>query len=161
MPFPDTFTLEEALSRARQPGQLGPEAVLFRAWARAKGRAYLRFATNVRLGQGIDPGPAYPDSARRYAILTTQKRADLVAFKSSSVDLYEVKVQAHLASLGQIQGYRFLWTSEFPDWPIGQIGVICRHLSPDTLAVLVAHQVPVEIFPDVDLPVYQDLPPPG
>jgi len=160
MPFPDTFTLDEALARDRQPGQLAPEALLFRAWAKQNGRDYLRFATNVRLGEGIDPGDAYPASARRYAVLTTQKRADLVAFHNASVDLFEVKIQAHLASLGQIQGYRYLWKKEFPAWPIDRIGIICRHLSPDTLAVLMDHQVPVYIYPDVDLPVYQDLPPP-
>jgi len=152
MPLPQLWTVDQALSQDRLPGQLPVEAALTRAFLLEHGAAYHWIATNVRLGVGDDPGPAYPDYARRYAVATTQKRADLVGFRDKTVDIFEVKVQANLSEIGQLIGYKTLWNREFPATPADLLGVIARHMSLDTMTVLLAQGMPLFLYPDVLLP---------
>jgi len=161
MPLPAWMTPAAARQVAVLPGQLAAESLLFHAWLEEHYQDYDALATNVRLGQGEDPGPQFPDFSRRYAILTTQKRADLVLAHGRDVTIAEVKIQANLSELGQLLGYRTLWQREFPDWPVVRLLVIAHHLTVDTAAALLHAGVAYELFPDVQLPELVTLPPAG
>ena len=161
MPLPKFMTYAEASAARSLAGQLAAETALFKAWLVEKGRAYDGFATNVRLGKGEDPGPSYPDYARRFAVLTTQKRADLVAERAGRVTIFEIKVQANLSEVGQLIGYRFLWQQEFPTIPVDELRLIAHHLTADTIAVLLHAGIAYDLFPDVVLPDLVDVSPPG
>lgn len=152
MPFPDTLTPLEAQARDQLAGQTPYEALLFHAWLATRLDTYHKLATAVRLGTGEDPGPGYPDYARRYAVLTTQRKADVVAFRGNTVDIWEIKIQGNLGALGQLHGYRHLWLEEFPTWPVDRLGVICHHLTADVWRVLTAAGVVVVTLPEVNLP---------
>lgn len=152
MALPQLYTVAQALALPALPGQLPAEALLTKAFLADQGGQYHFIATNVRLGVGSDPGPAYPAYARRYAILSTQKRADLVALTDGAADLYEVKIQANLAGIGQLLGYRHLWNDEFPDYPVRQLGIVAQFVPLDTARVIVAQQMVFFSYPDLELP---------
>jgi len=160
MPLPQLWTVDQAIGQLRLPGQLAVEAALTRAFLLEHGARYHWIGTNVRLGEGDDPGPAYPEYARRYAIATTQKRADLVGFRDTGVDIFEVKVQANLSEIGQLLGYQVLWNREFPASPADLLGVIAHHLSLDTATALLAQHMPFFLYPDVELPDLTSVEPP-
>jgi len=157
--FPDTVPVAVARQVPVLAGQTKAEAAIFHTWLADHGREYERVSTNVRLGTGYDPGEQFPDYARQYTILTTQKRADLVAFKQASVDIWELKITAHLSALGQLLGYRSLWLREFPTWPVDTMGVMAMHMSVDTWTVLHEHGIVIVLYPDVILPALPALPP--
>lgn len=113
------------------PGLPAPEAVVLQAWLDEHAREYTRFEFNVRIGSGVDPGPLLDDATRRQAILNTQRRIDVVAWKGDSPTIIEVKVRAGAAAVGQIVVYEHLWLAE--NRPSGGLSllIVCNTHSPD------------------------------
>jgi len=160
-PVPGTMDLETALSAPFLPGHAAGEQMIVKAWLADQGSTYQRFGFNVRIGQGADIAIDAPDSTRRFLRATTRKRIDVVAFRGSAVTLLEVKIQANLGALGQMLGYRHLWSLEHPAWPVEAYGIICHIIALDTATVYTAHGMPFYLYPDVVLPPLVTVPPPG
>jgi len=122
--------------RLRFPGLLPREVLVLKAWLVLHESEYTRFDYNVRLGQGTDPGPTFPEEVRKMAIQNSQKRVDAVAFKSDAATLIEVKDRAGFSAVGQIVGYDALWRTQFPSSPAPLLLVVCNRFVPDILPVL-------------------------
>lgn len=122
--------------RLRFPGLLPREVLVLKAWLRLHEAEFDRFDYNVRLGEGHDPGPQFPQEIRRQAILNTQKRVDAVAYKSDQPTLIEVKDRAGFSAIGQIVGYDALWRHQFPASPAPKLLLVCNRFAADILPVL-------------------------
>lgn len=122
--------------RLRFPGLLPREVLVLKAWLRLHESGYDRFDYNVRLGDGTDPGPTWPDDLRQMAILNTQKRVDAVAYKADVPTLIEVKDRAGFSAVGQIVGYDALWRKQFPTSPAPLLLIVCNRFVGDILPVL-------------------------
>lgn len=122
-------------STLKYEGMMPDEVAVLRAWMADNQQNYQFFDFNVRVGAGTDPGPSYPDDIRRMAILNTQKRIDAVGFRPEGVDLIEVKVRAGLSVLGQLQGYKILWTADTRYKGTVRLLVVCIRGDADLLTV--------------------------
>ncbi len=95
--------------RLRYPGMLLREVLIWKTWQFGNESRFDRYEYNVRLGDGVDPGPTYEDSARKQWILNSMKRVDVVAVKGNFVTLIEVEDNPGLSAIGQVVGYEALW----------------------------------------------------
>lgn len=95
--------------RLRFPGMQLREILIWKNWLYGNSTRFDRYEYNVRLGDGVDPGPSYPDSSRRMWIANSMKRVDVVAVKGERVTLIEVEDNPGLGNLGQLAGYAGLW----------------------------------------------------
>jgi|SRR5882672_2919298 len=122
--------------RLRFPGLLPREVLVLKAWLVLHEAEYTRFDYNVRLGQGHDPGPTYPQEVRDMAIFNTQKRVDAVAYQSDQPTLIEVKDRAGYSAVGQITGYDALWRVTYPTTPAPKLLLVCNRFVADILPVI-------------------------
>lgn len=91
------------------------EILIWKNWLYANSTRFDRYEYNVRLGDGVDPGPSYPDSSRRMWIANSMKRVDAVAVKGSLVTIIEVEENPGLTAFGQLDGYVVLWRKRVAD----------------------------------------------
>jgi len=131
--------------RLRFPGLLPREIIILRNWLKLQESKYDRFDYNVRVGQGMDPGPSFSDEVRQDAILNTQKRIDAVGYRGLHVTLIEVKDRAGFSAVGQLVGYRELWQQEHRDGPPPQLLLISNRVQPDLLPVLKASGIALDL----------------
>jgi len=151
-PFTPAVSRDAALVAPYLAGFQGGEQAIAKAWLASAADPYTVYGFNVRIGEGVDVPEDVPDFSKRFVKMTTQKRIDLVGAREGGVGLYEVKIQANLGALGQLLGYRHLWQLGYPDWPVDEIAVLCKYISPDTMSVFQQHGLAFHLFPDVDLP---------
>jgi hypothetical protein len=157
-PFDPAITRDAALVAPFLAGFQPGEQAIAKAWLSQFGDRYDVYGFNVRVGEGVDAPPDAPDYAKRFVLRTTQKRIDVVAARAGGVGLYEVKIQANLGALGQMLGYRHLWELGHPDWPVTEIAVWCRYISPDTATVYEKSGLAFQLFADLDLPPLTQIP---
>src|SRR5260370_13493388 len=97
------------VDRLRLPGMQLREMLIWKNWLYGNSTRFDRYEYNVRLGDGVDPGPSYPDSSRRQWIANSMKRVDVVAVKGERVTIIEVEENPGLTAFGQLAGYVVLW----------------------------------------------------
>ena len=85
------------------------EILIWKNWLYQNSTRFDRYEYNVRLGDGVDPGPSYPDSSRRMWIANSMKRVDVVAVKGDRITIIEVEENPGLTAFGQLAGYVVLW----------------------------------------------------
>ncbi len=122
--------------RRNYPGLYPPEVPILRRWLEIHEAEYDRFEYNVRVGKGSDPGPTQPEEIRRMAIMNSQLRIDLIAWKGTQATLVEVKRRAKGAALGQILAYADLWQASNPGLPAPKLVVVTDSPQPDMPGVL-------------------------
>ena len=120
--------------RLKYPGLLPEEILVLRAWLALHQTEYDRFEYNMRIGQGIDPGPSYTPEVRKQAILNTQLRIDAVAWSGTQPTIIEVKRRATASNVGQILTYSSVWRQEFPSDPAPILRLVCNTFSQHILA---------------------------
>ena len=119
--------------RLKYPGLLPDEVLVLRAWLALHQSEYDRFDYNMRIGQGIDPGPNYSDEVRRQAILNTQLRIDAVGWKGTQPTIIEVKRRTTPSNVGQILTYDSVWRKELPGGPAPILRLVSNTYSPHIL----------------------------
>ena len=144
------ITLAELLALDRWPAASPLETALARRWLAEHGSEWDRFAVNLRLGSGFDPGSTFSAGTRQAAILGTQKRADLVAVRPGEVGIFEIKLRGGLASIGQLYGYAVLYQREYG--PVGtvRLGLIATMLDTDLWLVLTELSIRPYLYPEID-----------
>ncbi len=141
--------------RMRFPGLLPREVLVLKAWLRLHEAEYTRFDYNIRLGQGTDPGPTWPEDVRKQAIVNSQKRVDAVAYQSDQPTLIEVKDRAGYSAVGQITGYDALWRATFPTTPAPKLLIVCNRFVPDILPVLQRNNIELAVV-EVDFGILRN-----
>jgi hypothetical protein len=121
--------------RLAYPGMQLREILVWKNWLYQNSTRFNRYEYNVRLGDGVDPGPSYPDSSRRMWIANSMKRVDVVAVKGERVTLIEVEENPGLTSFGQLAGYSILWRARIANGgpPLVHLSLGVEKLFPDDL----------------------------
>lgn len=91
---------------------------------------------DVKVGSGTDPNYIKGDKTGEYWAMLTKKRIDVVAWKGDFVTIIEVKKRSSLFTLGQILGYRFLYTREHPEHKAVKTLIACATIYQDDIDVL-------------------------
>lgn len=117
-------------------------------WERFMERYPGRFETvdyDFRVGKGVviegEPGEPWPSMAK----MLSQKRIDVVAWVGESPTIIEVKRRVGLSALGQVLGYRTLFTRDFQHIETPKVLIICETISEDDRIVLGLNHIPVEV----------------
>jgi hypothetical protein len=98
--------------RATYPAMQVDEILVWRNWLQLHQGEYDRFDYNVRIGTGVDPGPAFPDNIRKMAIAIRSLRLDAVGWKGDVPTIFEVKRRAGPENVGQLLTYRAVWEAQ-------------------------------------------------
>lgn len=96
------------------PAMLPRETAIWKSFLAHYGDGFTNFQYNVRVGQGFDPGPTFPDFSRQAAIKNSQLRLDVVAQKDNAWWIIEVKVHCGAGAVGQLKQYEVLYEEAFP-----------------------------------------------
>lgn len=83
-----------------------------------EGEGFTRWEFDVRVGVGIDPGPAFDPNLRAGALALTMLRIDAVGWIGATPTIFEVKPDARLSAFGQVLAYCYYFQEER--------GVTCR-----------------------------------
>jgi hypothetical protein len=141
-----------AIGLSRLPGNTPWESALIQKWIQEEGAPFTGFDFNVRIGTGLDPGPAFDDTIRRGSILNTQKRIDCLAYTAEGVFIVEGKIIVDLTVMGQFLGYRHLLERDSPDVRVLGYVVVAHGSTPDTLQFLRTNGVFIYLYPSVVAP---------
>ena len=95
--------------RAKYPAMQVDEILVWRNWLQLHEREYDRFDYNVRIGTGVDPGPAFPQNIRDMAIAIRSLRLDAAGWQGTTPTIFEVKRRAGPENVGQLLTYRAVW----------------------------------------------------
>lgn len=136
--------------RLKYPGLLPREILILNAWFKLHEADYDRYDFNVRVGKGSDPGPAWPEEIRRMAIMNTQKRLDMVAYKGSSATIAEIKDRAGASAIGQLLVYRPLFQADHPEYGKPALLLITNRMSPDLDPIIIESGIVVHKIEGVD-----------
>lgn len=98
--------------RATYPAMQVDEILVWRNWLQLHQAEYDRFDYNVRIGTGVDPGPAFPQNIRNMAIAIRSLRLDAVGWQGAAATIFEVKRRAGPENVGQLLTYRAVWEAQ-------------------------------------------------
>src|SRR5260370_21367703 len=135
MATPSNPALRFQVDRLKFPGMQLREILIWKNWLYGNAARFDRYEYNVRLGDGVDPGPSYPDSSRRMWIANSMKRVDVVAVKGDRVTIIEVEENPGLTAFGQLAGYVVLWRGRIANGgaPLVHLSLrVGKVFSPDT-----------------------------
>ena len=133
----------------RFPGMLPHEGLLLHRWLELHASEYDSFDYNVRIGAGYDPGPTWPETTRRMAIMNSQLRTDAVARKGNQVTLIEVKYLAGPSAVGQLLTYDAIWAGDFPSEPLPKLILVAYRFKPNIQPLLDKARIRLDLI-DVD-----------
>lgn len=128
-------------------GMLPVEVAVFNGWFAQHGQEYDAYQWNVRVGGGYDPGPTFDDATRQMAIMNTQKRIDVLAWKGTTPTIIEVKKRGSLGALGQLVGYAHLLQGQLSLPALPARILICNTVDPDLGVPAAALGVTVQAVP--------------
>lgn len=139
------------------PGLIPIETELWRLWLRDHEAEYQAFEYDVHVGEGLTmrSNPALgldPELEERQRIAwqrATQKKIDVVGYRSDSVWIFEVEDRPGTRALGQILTYRTLLTKQRDIAGPIELALICRRLGTDML----------EVFDEAGVIVWQQIKP--
>jgi hypothetical protein len=165
----DSPAIRMQADRLKFPGMQVREILIWKNWLYLNSTRFDRYEYNVRIGEGVDPGPSYPDSSRRMWIANSMKRVDVVAVKGGHVAIIEVEENPGMTAFGQLAGYQTLWRNRiqaggppavhislgverfFPlDLPLDpdpSLLLVCARVGNDALAVAKSAGIAVEVVP--------------
>jgi len=122
--------------RHKYPHLIGDDTAV---WTRFISKFPDRFDTvdyDIKVGSGTDPNFIKGDKSGEYWAMLTKKRIDVVAWKGNFPTIIEVKKRTSLFTLGQILGYRFLYTRENPSIRVVKSLIVCATIYQDDIDVL-------------------------
>ena len=144
--------------RFKFPGLIPEETLVAREWLKLHEGEYSGFQYNVRIGSGDDPGPAYPEYARKMAIGNSQLRLDAVAWQdlkpgfvlADDTDpeitlaenpiavptLIEFKRRAATSAVSQLLAYAHLWADDFGEDRPPRLRLVANRASDTILPIL-------------------------
>lgn len=97
--------------------------------------AYDEVIYNLKLGDGADIPEGTAENIARDFKQLTQHKIDVVGFKGSQVDIIELKPYAGVSAIGQVIGYRDLYTAHIDPTANPNLVVITDVLRADTKTI--------------------------
>lgn len=133
------------IKRRKYPHMMGEDALI---WDRFITEYPDRFDTvdyDWRVGEGMPINPEWEESFARMAKMITQKRIDVIGWNGDKPTIIEVKKRVGLSALGQVLGYRTLFTQEFVNFPDPELLVVTENIGIDDMNVLKSNGIPVVV----------------
>lgn len=127
------------------------ESAIARAWLIRHQGEFDEIEFNPQMGTPPDLGPGFDAVTQQQAARLMAKRSDIIASRGDEATIVEVKPRLSFSALGQLLGYRLLYHLAHPEFRKIHLVAIGHGASIDTLEVLMAYGVNVELFPDVTL----------
>ncbi len=100
---------------------------------------------DIRVGDGRDPGPDYPDNIRRMALDLSRRRIDAIGHTLDTITLIEITRRAGLTAIGQLIAYPILYAASYPTTRPVQMLLVCEELATGVQPVLEAQRIPWEL----------------
>jgi hypothetical protein len=126
---------------AKYPHMGVEEIGVWENWLSVHAHEYEYFLYDVRVGEGVDPGPLYTPEERRMWKMLTQRRIDAVGVRKGKYTIFEVKLEAGASALGEAILYRELWKKTFPNRPLEDVIVVHAQTRPDIEEVLKRYDI--------------------
>lgn len=104
----------------------------------------------MKVGEGRDPGPDFPDHIRDMALNISKRRIDAIGFTGDTPTIIEISVNAGLTQLGQLMAYPCLYRIQTgTNLPIQRL-LVARSIQTDIEPVLIDQKIPFLIVPVAD-----------
>ena len=97
---------------------------------------YKDYQYDVKVGDGRDPGPDFPDHIRQMALNISRRRIDAIGFTGTTPTIIEISTNAGLTQLGQLMAYPCLYKIQTPESPEPQRPLVAREIETDIQPVL-------------------------
>jgi hypothetical protein len=123
------------------------EILVWRNWLQLHQREYDRFDYNVRIGTGVDPGPAFPQNIRDMAIAIRSLRLDAVGWQGAAATIFEVKRRAGPQNVGQLLTYRAVWVQQALSAAAPALVLVCADLVQHILPIVQQSNIKLELVP--------------
>lgn len=102
---------------------------------------------DVKVGEGRDPGPDFPDYIRNMALNISKRRIDAVWHTPTEITIIEISVNAGLTQLGQLMAYPCLYRATTDTkLPIKRL-LLARSIQTDIEPVLAEEKIPFIVLP--------------
>lgn len=98
-----------------------------------------------RVGVGMEIKPWWTENIKRMAVMLSQKRIDVLAWKADTPTIIEVKRRVTIGTIGQILSYRVLFMSDLPLMNKPELLVITEMIGGDDMLVLDYYKIPYEV----------------
>lgn len=119
-------------------------------WERFLDEHAVRYSSieyDVRVGDGRDPGPDYPDNIRRMAVQLSQRRIDAVGHATNHTALIEITTTAGIKAFGQCKVYPILYALAHPNVQPLHMILVAERLATDVEPAFTPSEVTVLLFP--------------
>ena len=130
------------------PHMLPREVTLWQRFLLRHEQEWERFAYDVKVGDGRDPGPEFPEEIRRMALEITKFRIDAVGFRLGEIGIFEVKVSAGLSAVGQLRAYRRLYDEQFRPTQMITTHLVTTDTTPDLIRVYRMEGITTYVLPE-------------
>lgn len=120
------------------------EIILFKRWLLIHEKDWESFEFDVHVGIGTVPENDKDKISQSFKRLT-QKRIDVVAFRTQETCLIEIRPQADHTALGNLLAYKELFVRDFK--PMNRISLLCitDRIRPDDEFAIRAHAILLEV----------------
>ena len=95
-----------------------------------------------RVGKGVELQDDWDPATKRMATMLTQKRIDVLGWMDDQPTIVEVKKRVGLSAMGQVIGYKTLFTNEFPNIKDPKLLIITESIDADDSLVLKNNHIP-------------------
>ncbi len=107
---------------------------LWKQWLLLYQNQFESFEYNVRVGQGLDPGPNATDQMRAMWKAVTTKRIDVVANRQDQTWVIEIEPRPGARTLGQLVLYMDLLPKYYPARPVVIGALVAQYVGFDMFA---------------------------
>ncbi len=118
-------------TRYRYPHMLPEETDIWQRFMEKNPGRYDSVDYDFRVGSGAPVPPGEDKNQARMITMLSQKRIDVLAWVGEQPTIIELKRRVGLGTMGQVIGYKKLFTKYFPAFPVPHTLVICESISED------------------------------
>ena len=129
------------------PHLLPEDRELWEDFLNTSSNIYSDYHYDLKVGEGRDPGPDFPDHIRDMAVNISRRRIDAIGFIAETPTIIEISVNAGLTQLGQLMAYPCLYRIQTgTTLPIQRL-LVARSIQTDIEHVLIDQKIPFLIVP--------------
>jgi len=107
---------------------------------------------DIKVGTGVNAEVISDKKYRSYYEDLTKKRIDVLGWKNFFVTIVEIKKRVSLGTLGQILGYKYLYSRAHPEQKLIKILVITSSIDRDDRQVLEHYAIPFKVINSISAP---------
>jgi len=126
----------------KYPHLLGEDIPIWERFLEAYPNYFDSVDYDVKVGSGVNSDVISDKKYRTYYEDLTKKRIDVLGWKNFFITIVEIKKRVSLGTLGQIIGYKFLYSEEHPEENLIKTLIITSSIDRDDQKVLDHFSIP-------------------